>query len=144
MRAFVFGVNGLKIGRILKDARIKKGITLSEASKALLIQENYLEAIESDIDDILPAGVYKLIYTRAYCRYLGVEYKEEVEQKPEENVENDEEYEKNEPEKSDSDESESLELDLPLDINRSFRIGMKIIVTIVVIYMIVKLFQLVF
>ena len=131
----------MKIGRILKETRIKKGITLSEASKALLIQESYLEAIEDDIDDMLPEGVYKLIYTRAYFRYLGVEYKEDIVQKP---LEKEEMENKVEPEKSESKAGESLELNFPFDINRSFRFGVKIIVTIVIIYMIVKLLQLIF
>lgn len=132
----------MNIGRILKETRIKKGITLSEASKALLIQESYLEAIEDNIDDNLPAGVYKLIYTRAYCRYLGVEYKEDTIQKSQEEVEEADEVETEETETAQV--PESLELNFPFDINRSFRVGVKVIVTLVVIFMIIKLFQLIF
>jgi cytoskeletal protein RodZ len=131
----------LKIGRILKETRIKKGITLSEASKALLIQEDYLEAIEDGMDDRLPAGVYKLIYTRSYCAYLGVEYREEkVKKSPEQDdIEKDRESEKTE-----TQSTEPLELDFPIDINRTFRIGVKIIVSIVIVYILVKFFQLIF
>ncbi len=131
----------MKIGRILKETRIKKGITLSEASKALLIQEDYLEAIEDGMDDRLPEGVYKLIYTRSYCAYIGVEYrKDKVKKSPEQ----DDIEKEGESEKPETQSTEPLELDFPVDINRVFRMGVKIIITLVIVYILFKFFQLIF
>ena len=137
----------LKLGKILKETRIKHGISLSEVAKGLLIQEIYVEAIEDGYDDRLPSGTYKRIYTRAYCRLLGVEYKEYKVDKPvpiaptasalstSENK-HVEKIRKNDP--------ESLELDLPFDTDRLFRIGYKIIATALVLYAVIKFLMWIF
>lgn len=114
---------------------------MSEASKALLIQEDYLEAIEDGMDDRLPKGVYKLIYTRSYCAFLGVEYREDRVKISSEQNDIEKEGESKKPE---TQSTAPVELDFPVDINRAFRMGVKIIVTIVILYTLIKFFQLIF
>ena len=136
----------MKLGHILKETRIKRGISLSEVARELLIQEEYLEAIEDGIDDLLPSGTYKRIYTRAYCKFLGVEFKEPVsEEKTTDIISDDEDDEKQDDQIIDDfTQDEVSDLELPFDINRAFRIFLKVFLTLFVIYVIIQLFRLIF
>lgn len=147
----------MSLGKILKETRIKRGISLTDVSRELLIKEAYLEAIEDGIDERLPSETYKRIYTRAYCRFLGVEFKE-TQQTSEETskvVSNAVSVKKNPAEKDrpkvmekkpqpSINSSNDLELDIPFDFNRACRIFAKIMGTILIIYLIVKFFQWIF
>lgn len=135
----------LKLGHLLKEIRIKRGISLSEVARELLIHEEYIEAIEDGIDEALPSGTYKRIYSRAYCKFLGVEYRDDTpEEKPPEVVQvtNPDELKK-EKTKKPVDEEE-YDLDLPFDINRAFRVTARLIVLVLVIWAIVKIFSWIF
>ena len=137
----------MKLGKILKETRIKHGITLSEVAKELLIQEIYVEAIEDGYDDRLPSGTYKRIYTRAYCRLLGVEFKEDKHDKPgpiAETTADSHSDGKKPAEMNRTNEPESLELDLPFDTDRAFRICYKLIASAIVIFAIIKFFMWIF
>ena len=46
------------IGKILKDSREARGITLDEVSEATKIRVKYLEAIEQEEFQLLPGEVY--------------------------------------------------------------------------------------
>lgn len=133
----------MRLGQILKETRIKRGTSLSEVAKELLITEEYIEAIEDGIDDILPSGTYKRIYTRAYCKYLGVEYRDDSKKKETAQSDDVEEYyvsdELDEITKKPSSENEPENLELAFDCNRTFRISIKILGTIFVIYLLVRL-----
>jgi cytoskeleton protein RodZ len=49
------------------------GLELCDAAAALKIRPAYLEAIENDRPDKLPAPVYAIGFTRAYADYLGLD-----------------------------------------------------------------------
>ncbi len=84
-----------EIGNILKEAREKKGLSLSDAHEAIKIQEKYLAAIESGDIDALPAEIYYKTFMKSYAKYLGLdpeilakqyeEKKEKLEEDEEEN-----------------------------------------------------------
>jgi cytoskeletal protein RodZ len=134
----------LHLGRTLKETRIKRGISISEVAKELLIHEDYIEAIEDGMDDVLPSGTYKRIYTRAYCKFLGVEFKESIFDEQSETVEEQtpEDDEFAELDKLNKQEEQNGELSF--DFNRAFRIFFKTIVIIILIYVIIKLITLIF
>ena len=143
----------MSLGRTLKETRIKRGISLTDVSRELLVNEEYLEAIEDGMDDRLPSETYKRIYTRAYCKFLGVEFRESVLEstavKPV--TTHNEKFKQNQDvevtRKATEDksfQSRSFELDFPFDINRAFRITVKVVVTVLGIYLIIRFFQWIF
>jgi cytoskeletal protein RodZ len=62
----------MKIGEILKQARIEKGLTLSQIARDLFVQEKYLRALEEGEYDIIPYEAYQRAYFRTYAEYLGL------------------------------------------------------------------------
>lgn len=66
------------IGKILKDEREKRGITLAEVAEATKIRTKYLDAIENDKFDVLPGEVYAKGFVTAYLKYLGIKDAPEV------------------------------------------------------------------
>ena len=58
---------------MLKEARVAKGITLSEVEKQTKIRLKFLEAIESDAYQLLPSPVYAKGFVKNYSEYLGLE-----------------------------------------------------------------------
>lgn len=62
----------MKIGDILKQARMEKGLTLSQISKEILIQEKYLRALEEGDYDVIPGEAYQRAYFKAYAEHLGL------------------------------------------------------------------------
>lgn len=61
------------VGSLLKSTRLKKGISLQEVSQKTYIKLHYLQALEDDRFDILPAPVYTSGYIRQYAKLLGLE-----------------------------------------------------------------------
>lgn len=59
-------------GQTLRAAREDLGVTLAEAERETRINRRYLEALENEDEDALPAGVYTRGFIRTYCRYLGL------------------------------------------------------------------------
>lgn len=81
------GNNG-KIGGMLKEARLKKGLKIPEISKELCIRKIYLEAIEASDYKEIPEFPYGVGFIRSYSEYLGLNsarivqlYKEETDTK---------------------------------------------------------------
>lgn len=68
------------IGQSLREARERKGISLPEARQALCIHASYLDALENDDFDKLPAPVYARAFLRQYARYLDLDPEPLVEQ----------------------------------------------------------------
>jgi len=56
----------------LLEARIKKGYTLEEISKATKIRLSFLAAIEKGDYKKLPSGTYAVGFVRNYARFLGL------------------------------------------------------------------------
>ncbi len=61
------------LGDTLREARQRLGLTLSEVESATRIRRRYLEALEVEDFDALPAPVYVKGFLRTYARYLGLD-----------------------------------------------------------------------
>jgi transcriptional regulator with XRE-family HTH domain len=75
-----------RTGAILREARTRRGIELSEVEAVTRIRLGYLRAIEEENWDALPGGVYTRGFIRTYASFLGLdgdrlatEYREAVE-----------------------------------------------------------------
>jgi len=64
------------LGRILSEARISRGLTLDDVERETRIARRYLEALEHDEFDALPAPVYCRAFLRTYAQFLGIDSKE--------------------------------------------------------------------
>lgn len=74
------------VGTILREARSRRKLELSEVEAATKIRFRYLRAIEDEEWDILPGGVYTRGFIRTYATFLGLDgdrlvgdYRESVE-----------------------------------------------------------------
>jgi len=61
-----------QLGTQLREARLAKRATLDEAAAATRIRRSYLEALEADDYESLPAQVYVVGFLKNYARYLGL------------------------------------------------------------------------
>lgn len=63
----------LSVGQLLKETRIKKGITLEKAEDVTKIRKKYLLALENDEFNLLPGRAYIAGFIRNYCDYLHLD-----------------------------------------------------------------------
>ena len=61
-----------KVGGMLHDARLKKGLKIEAIAKELYIRPAYLEAIESSNYDEIPEPPYGVGFIRTYAEFLGL------------------------------------------------------------------------
>ena len=61
-----------KVGKIFKDARLQKSLSLSEVSIEALINVEYIRAIESGDYSIFPARTYTVKYFEKYANFLSI------------------------------------------------------------------------
>lgn len=66
-------MSGLGIGERLIGAREQRGLSLEDAERDTRISRRYLQALEDERFDIIPAPVYARGFLRSYSQYLGVE-----------------------------------------------------------------------
>ncbi|MYA20361.1 MAG: helix-turn-helix domain-containing protein [Chloroflexi bacterium] len=71
------------IGRWLREQRLQSGFTLEQAAEETRISFGYLDAIEADRFDVLPAPVYVRGFVRLYARFLGIDPEDAIERLPE-------------------------------------------------------------
>jgi transcriptional regulator with XRE-family HTH domain len=64
------------LGSFLKEKRKAKGLSLEQVSEELRIKLSFLEALEEEKDELLPAPLYKKIFLKAYADYLGLSFEE--------------------------------------------------------------------
>ena len=62
-----------EIGRRLREARERKGLTLHDVQVATKIRRKYLEALERGDDAQLPPEVYTRGFIRAYAKLVGLD-----------------------------------------------------------------------
>lgn len=62
-----------RVGSVLREARNRRKIDLSEVEAATRIRIRYLRAIENEEWDTLPGGVYTRGFIRTYASYLGLD-----------------------------------------------------------------------
>jgi transcriptional regulator with XRE-family HTH domain len=67
------GAASAALGRILSETRIARGLTLDEVERDTRIAKRYLEALEREEFDALPAPVYCRAFLRTYAQYLGLD-----------------------------------------------------------------------
>nr|WP_242941993.1 helix-turn-helix domain-containing protein [Desulfonispora thiosulfatigenes] len=58
---------------MLKEARLKKGVSLEEVEKEIKIRKKYIEALEEDNYEILPGKVYIKGFLKLYGNYLSLD-----------------------------------------------------------------------
>lgn len=59
------------LGACLRELRASRGVSLQELARTTRVGQRYLEALESDAFDELPAPVFIKGFIRAYCAALG-------------------------------------------------------------------------
>jgi cytoskeleton protein RodZ len=62
-----------RIGRTLRKARTDRGLELSDVERATKIRAKFLEAMEEEHWDALPAPAYARGFLDIYARYLGLD-----------------------------------------------------------------------
>ena len=62
-----------QVGSVLRKARDRRKVELSEVEEATKIRLRFLRAIESEEWDVLPGGVYTRAFIRTYAAYLGLD-----------------------------------------------------------------------
>jgi cytoskeleton protein RodZ len=60
------------VGAYLRELRVKRGLSIDELSRLTRVAPRYLEALERDAFDQLPAPVFTRGFIRAYCQAVGV------------------------------------------------------------------------
>ena len=78
-------VSATKVGTLLKNMRLEKGLKVVDIAKRLCIRKQYLEAIEDNNYSEIPAFPYGVGFIRSYANFLGLNsenivelYKEET------------------------------------------------------------------
>ncbi|HJV45384.1 MAG TPA: RodZ domain-containing protein [Bacillota bacterium] len=61
-----------ELGHMLKEARLKKGLSLEDLHKETKIQKRYLEAIEEGNLDALPGHFYARAFVKSYAEAVGL------------------------------------------------------------------------
>lgn len=69
-----------EIGNRLREARIRKGLSLKDVSDATKIRSKYLEALEEDDFEVLPAPVFAKAFLRTYASYLKIDPDDVIEE----------------------------------------------------------------
>ncbi|HHY27216.1 MAG TPA: helix-turn-helix domain-containing protein [Desulfitobacterium dehalogenans] len=66
-------------GQILRNARVDKGWSLTQAEEVTKIRIRYLEALEEEAYHILPGTTYTKGFLRTYAKHLGISPEEVLE-----------------------------------------------------------------
>ncbi|HZP98087.1 MAG TPA: helix-turn-helix domain-containing protein [Reyranella sp.] len=64
---------GRAVGRLLRDQREARGLSIVDIEKRLRLRKNYVEAIEDGRFDLLPGAAYIPAFLRAYASYVGLD-----------------------------------------------------------------------
>ncbi len=65
----------MSIGKILQEARGKKGISVQQANVATKIKREYIEALENERFELIPSATYVKGFLKIYGEFLCVDYK---------------------------------------------------------------------
>ena len=71
-----------RVGQWLRERRETRGLDLARVERDTKISRRYLEAIELDQLELLPAPVYARGFVRGYARYLGLDEDEALARVP--------------------------------------------------------------
>jgi cytoskeleton protein RodZ len=64
---------GRAVGRLLRDQREGRGLTVADIERQIRIRRAYVEAIEAGRFDLLPGAAYIPAFLRAYASHVGLE-----------------------------------------------------------------------
>jgi len=64
---------GHAVGRLLRDQREARGLSVADVATSLRIRRTYIEAIERGRFEELPGAAYIPAFLRAYARHVGLE-----------------------------------------------------------------------
>ena len=64
---------GRAVGRLLRDQREARGLSINDVEKRLRIRLQYIEAIEQGRFDLLPGAAYFPAFLRAYATNVGLD-----------------------------------------------------------------------
>ena len=64
---------GRAVGRLLRDQREARGLTVTDIEKKIRIRRHYVEALEAGRFDLLPGAAYIPAFLRAYATHVGLE-----------------------------------------------------------------------
>lgn len=63
----------LDLGDTLREARVRRGLTLKDAEDALKIRSKYLQALEQDDFEVIPGPTFVRAFLRTYAGFLGLD-----------------------------------------------------------------------
>jgi transcriptional regulator with XRE-family HTH domain len=69
-----------QVGQVLREARTERGIALSEVERVTKIRVRFLQAMEEDRWEALPAPTYARSFLARYARFLGLDERPLVDQ----------------------------------------------------------------
>jgi cytoskeleton protein RodZ len=65
--------SGRAVGRLLRDQREARGLSVADIEKQIRIRRHYVEALEAGRFDLLPGAAYIPAFLRAYATHVGLE-----------------------------------------------------------------------
>lgn len=65
--------SGRAVGRLLRDQREARGLSIADVEASLRIRKAYIEALEAGRFDLLPGAAYIPAFLRAYALHVGLE-----------------------------------------------------------------------
>jgi cytoskeleton protein RodZ len=65
--------SGRAVGRLLRDQREARGLTVEDIERQIRIRRAHIEAIEAGRFDVLPGAAYITAFLRAYASHVGLE-----------------------------------------------------------------------
>jgi len=63
----------LDLGDTLREARVRRGLTLNDVEDALKIRSKYLQALEQDDFEVIPGPTFVRAFLRTYAAFLGLD-----------------------------------------------------------------------
>ena len=69
-------IEDVRLGDLLREARLSRALTLADVERDTRINREYLDALEHERYEVLPAPVYARGFLRSYARHLGLDVDE--------------------------------------------------------------------
>lgn len=63
----------LDLGDTLREARVRRGLTIKDVEDDLKIRSKYLQALEQDDYEVIPGSTFVRAFMRTYATYLGLD-----------------------------------------------------------------------
>ena len=63
-----------EIGNTLREARVRRKLTLQQAEEETKVRVKYIQAMENEDFDVLPSPAYVKGFLRTYSTFLGLDH----------------------------------------------------------------------